>query len=708
MKTKNKNNDLKIYISIIIVSIFNALLNYISHSNHWNLPLDTIGTFLIAMECGYFPGILVAFFTNILESIYLPSITYVLLLNSLMAFTATYFYKKSFFKRPLMVALFIAGCSLLSWLFEMTLSMDNFAGIQNVFYEGTSLTESSTWVQRFLEWRLVRHAIDKTICLGAAFLIMKLTPPPVRVKVQGLGWKQRPITDHQMEKIAGFTKPKNTIGNRIVLVVVVVCGSIMIVFLGISQSLFSEVSREEVMQDASSYAILAADEVNGDMIEEYLEKGKSAEGYDKTLESLQRIYDSSDKILGIHILQVRKDGVYVVFDITSPDYKPREIGERVALEGVSAIDMDSLLMGEMIEGNEVQLKDTSYMSSYIPILNSDKELACYACVDVDLRNVTVQNINFLFRMVALGLGFLMVVVSWTLWLAKYHLIYPINSIVYRAGQFDFSDDEARKKNMDKVRELDIRTGSEIENLYYAFLQMVEESMVNFTYLQIKSDQMNRLQTGLIYVLADLVENRDSSTGDHIKKTAAYVSIILRKMQEMGYYNDQLTEIFIENCVKSAPLHDIGKIKIPDAILNKPGKLTEEEFEIMKTHAKCGADIIQQVIDTLPNSQYLYEAKRIAGFHHEKWNGKGYPEGLQGEEIPLSARVMAVADVFDALVSVRCYKNAMSYDEAMDIIKKDAGSHFDPKVVEAFVAASDEVKQISDEFARHSHIEELKF
>ena len=161
-------------------------------------------------------------------------------------------------------------------------------------------------------------------------------------------------------------------------------------------------------------------------------------------------------------------------------------------------------------------------------------------------------------------------------------------------------------------------------------------------------------------------------------------------------------------MKSAPLHDIGKIKIPDAILNKPGRLTEEEFEIMKTHAKCGADIIQQVIDTLPNSQYLYEAKRIAGFHHEKWNGKGYPEGLQGEEIPLSARVMAVADVFDALVSVRCYKNAMSYDEAMDIIKKDAGSHFDPKVVEAFVAASDEVKQISDEFARHSHIEELKF
>jgi HD-GYP domain-containing protein (c-di-GMP phosphodiesterase class II) len=170
-----------------------------------------------------------------------------------------------------------------------------------------------------------------------------------------------------------------------------------------------------------------------------------------------------------------------------------------------------------------------------------------------------------------------------------------------------------------------------------------------------------------------------------------------KLLDMNCYVDQLTPQFIYNVEHSAPLHDIGKISVSDTILNKPGKLTDEEFEIMKTHTTSGAVILDQVIEKVPESGYLTEAKNLAEFHHEKWNGKGYPHGLKGEDIPLSARIMAVADVFDALVSERCYKKAFSFEKAMSIIKEDAGSHFDPNVAEAFIQSSDRVREVMDYF-----------
>ena len=201
---------------------------------------------------------------------------------------------------------------------------------------------------------------------------------------------------------------------------------------------------------------------------------------------------------------------------------------------------------------------------------------------------------------------------------------------------------------------------------------------------------------MINVMANLVESRDTSTGMHIKNTAEYVRIIVEQLKEDGVYEDILTPEYMVDVVASAPLHDVGKIMVSDTILNKPGKLTDEEFEKMKIHTIEGAKIIDDVINQVGEvrSGYLYEARNMAHYHHEKWNGKGYPEGLSGEDIPLSARIMAVADVFDALVSSRCYKPAFSFEQAMDIIQKDSGTHFDPQVVKAFVEAEDRVRQVT--------------
>ena len=170
---------------------------------------------------------------------------------------------------------------------------------------------------------------------------------------------------------------------------------------------------------------------------------------------------------------------------------------------------------------------------------------------------------------------------------------------------------------------------------------------------------------------------------------------MEELKESNVYVDELTDIFVEDVVRSAPLHDIGKIQVPDAILNKPGRLTSDEFEIIKTHTTAGKEIITSAINMVSeeDSGYLYEARNLAYCHHEKWNGSGYPQGLKGEEIPLSARIMAVADVFDALVSKRSYKEPFSFEEAINIIKESSGSHFDPKIVEAFLKAEPKIRKV---------------
>ena len=264
-----------------------------------------------------------------------------------------------------------------------------------------------------------------------------------------------------------------------------------------------------------------------------------------------------------------------------------------------------------------------------------------------------------------------------------------------ASAFAYDSEESLEDNVAQIKRLNIHTGDEIENMYQAFSKTTENSVYYMNDLQNKTEMISHMQDALIMVLADMVESRDENTGDHVRKTAAYTRIIMDKLREMDIYTDQLTDQFIFDVERSAPLHDIGKISISDTILNKPGKLTDEEFEIMKTHTIAGAAVIDQTIEKLPESGYLLEAKNIALYHHEKWNGRGYPEGLSGEDIPLSARIMAVADVFDALVSERCYKKAFSFDEAMDIIKKDAGSHFDPNVAEAFLRSRERVSEVME-------------
>jgi len=208
-------------------------------------------------------------------------------------------------------------------------------------------------------------------------------------------------------------------------------------------------------------------------------------------------------------------------------------------------------------------------------------------------------------------------------------------------------------------------------------------------------EINNLQYALICVMVSLVEFRSETTGNHVRRIQNYVLMLTKEMAKLSKYSALLTPHYIEQLGKSAPLHDIGKIAIPDTILLKPDKLTPEEFVIMKTHAQLGCNMLKKAGEYIgTHSEFLTIAMDITCYHHEKWDGSGYPKGLAGNEIPLSARLVAVADVFDELISHRPYQKPMNNEKAIATIIEGKGTHFDPEVVDAFMAIKDDILHVA--------------
>jgi len=214
--------------------------------------------------------------------------------------------------------------------------------------------------------------------------------------------------------------------------------------------------------------------------------------------------------------------------------------------------------------------------------------------------------------------------------------------------------------------------------------------------QIITDRTNRIaqiQDAVIVGMADLIEERDNLTGKHVLSTQHYVKMLCHALKDQGYFLDQLTDDYINNVIKATPLHDVGKIRISDAILQKPGKLTEVEFNIVQNHTLYGAEIIDNILGTIEEPDYLQIARDIALCHHERYDGSGYPNKLSKDEIPLCARIMAIADVFDALFEERVYKKAIRPVTAVfEILEEGRGTQFDPIVYDAFKSIIDDIRE----------------
>ena len=235
---------------------------------------------------------------------------------------------------------------------------------------------------------------------------------------------------------------------------------------------------------------------------------------------------------------------------------------------------------------------------------------------------------------------------------------------------------------------------------HLLLKMREDELREFNGNLIKlvnarTDDISAMQNAIIMWAAEVIEFRDEETGQHVERVQRYLEILLEAMGESNLYADELETWDIEAFLKSALLHDVGKIKIRDDILLKTTRLTDDELMDMKLHSLYGKDLLESLQNKVPNETFLEYAKILAHRHHERWDGNGYPDGLKGDEIPLQARMMAIADVYDALISDRPYKDALSHEEALEIIIAGRGTQFDPFLTDLFISLSNKVKKISE-------------
>lgn len=708
--TENISNrrqiSLRRVLELILVCMIGIAVNLLlsSMSTKLQLPfyLDSVGTIFAAAVGGTLPGVLVGLVTNLLKSISdLPSIYYGTLNVMIAVAVASFTWDRSK-KRiliPLIITLaFIGGVlgSILTWF------LFGFAG------EGIS-ADLARWIydhllsSRFLSQVVADFCIDlgdKAISVVLAFLGLILVPKRIMSDLHIHGWRQKPLSFLELRAINKTSVRQISLRTKLILLVSGAVTVIAVVSISIGYYLFRETTVKDHTEFARGIVKYQKDCIDPDQIEAYLAQGENAPGYKETQEQLRLTFISSENIRFMYVYQVKEDGCHVVFDMDTEDVKADKVGSVIRYPEDIKKNISAFLKGEEVE--PTISNDSRFgwvLSIYEPIYTSDGRCVAYSCVDISMNQLYDLTHAYLAKEISLFLGIFIMVLCLVVWLADYHIIYPLNSMSHGASSFVYTSTDERNASVERLKSLDIRTGDEIENLYTAYTQTTEESMQYLSDVRRKSKQIEKLQGGLLMVLADIIESRDKCTGDHIRKTAAYTKIILNKLREQGEFPDILTDEYISNVTQAAPLHDIGKINVPDAILNKPGpgRLTDEEFEIMKGHANAGYEIIEKAIANMAETGYLEEAKQMAHYHHEKWDGSGYPLKLRGEQIPLSARVMAVADVFDALMSKRSYKPPFSYEDAVKIITDGSGTHFDPKVVAAFVAATDEVKAVCEKF-----------
>ena len=694
-----KHDDLKSLVLVVLGILFNLALARIATILNLPFYLDCIGTIAAALIGGFLPGVLVGFFTNLLSIIpdYIAtgvldySNLYYGVLNVLIAIVTAAFAQKGYFKKitwkmliPFVCFVLIGGGigSVITWgLYGNTLGDELASSLAGKIYQ--NVVQDAFWAQMYAG--LIMDIPDKFISTLLAFIIYKTYPK-----------KFKPERDRiNLEALA---KRGISLSGKIIISVTLIFGLAASVVTYASFHQFRDTLEKSEAQYATDTAKFAATLIDGDKVDEYLRRKDSAEGYFRIKRYFSLIWNSSDRIQYLYVYQIREDGCHVVFDVDTPETPGSETGEIIPFDESFEPYIEDLLAGKPIDPI---ITDDTYgwlLSSYVPVYDSNNRCKCYVCVDVAMPNIADIERTFTFKITTLLMGFFITILTLSVYLAKRFIVTPVNSLAKLAGDFAYTNDEARKETLDSIKDLEIKTGDEIEHLYDAMAKTTRDTVDYINESQRKNEAISTFQSGMINVMADLVESRDQSTGEHIKNTSAYVEIICDELIKEGKFADILDEEFKNNIVSSAPMHDIGKIKVSDTILNKPGKFEPWEYEIMKTHAEEGAKIIRTVKKTVENEElkenYLGEAENMAHYHHEKWNGQGYPCGLKGEEIPLSARIMAVADVFDALVAVRVYKPAMPFEKALSIIKESSGEHFDPAIVEAFLNAEDKIRAVT--------------
>ena len=685
--------------------ILNLLFGTLVSALGLPIYLDTVGTIFAAVMGGFLPAVIVGFLTNIILSISTPSLLYFGVINVMIAVAAAYLVEQRKLKKLKLFIWLIVSQVLIAGIFGALIPTFMYGidlGSEFLSKDIYGMGLFSKIISDILS-NLIMNLLDKTLAVTIAFIFYRMIPAKYRIRYNFTGWMQTPAGD--MEDIYKGSKNVRRMSLRLKLMLVFMLSLTIVAVTGtaISARVYRKTIINEHAELAKGTARLAASVVNGDRVKDYLESGEAAEGYKETKKMLGNILYTSSEVAYLYVCKMEEDGYRIVFDVETEDVPAEETGTLIQYEAGYEPYIPRLLEGKDVEPL-ITKDDYGYLlTAFVPVYDSSGKCSCYAIADVDIVKLIAYERSFLVEMITVFLSFFILLCAFVIWLTNYHIIFPVKTITDTVDGFSFAEDSQTKLDEDvkSIRNVNVHTGDEIEKLYRSICQMTVNNAEQMRSIHKLSDSTAKMQEGLIITMADMVENRDSDTGAHVQKTAAYVKIIVEGLKKKGYYPEKITKKFISDVVRSAPLHDVGKISIPDVVLNKPGKLTDEEFEIMKTHTTAGKKIMEDAISSVEGENYLKEARNMAAYHHERWDGKGYPEKLHGEEIPLSARIMAVADVFDAVSSPRVYKPAFPLEKSLSIIEEGKGTQFDPKCVEVFIESLDMVKAVLKKYNKNA-------
>ena len=687
-------------VGLIVVSLLaNIIPAKIALATEIPVFLDNVGTLLSAMLGGTLPAVIVGFFSNVINGFSNWETLYYGIISILIGVAAALFQQYGFYKTISRICIVIVTFALLGGGLGSILTYFLYG---YDFGEGISAPFSLAIYQHLgfskffsqLSADFVIDMIDKTIVVATSLLIYRNIPVKFKSLFSNVFLFDPHLGEHSRK--SGSHLIKRSLLRKVVVMVIV--AEILLGALASTTGflLYRQVTIARNKAIAQGVGASAAAIIDGDRIKEWETLGHDAQGYDDIEKDLYRIRDGFPQIFYLYVYRITNDSSVVVFDLEARDTSgvlPDKPGDRVAFNQGFAPVRENLLRGEHVEP-VVTIDEYGWLlTAYEPLKNSLGNTVAYVGVDISMGDLIYEEAKFFIKLLSMFFGLSIIIMSIVLELVNRGIVHPVNRMAAASIHFAYSLEQGRVNGLKELESLQIRTFDEIEYLYKALTKTCKDSLEFIERLEAAAARITRMQDEIIINFAEMVEARDTSTGDHIKKTAFYVEAIAEELQKEGKFSDILTDTYKDKLKRSAPLHDIGKIAVSDLILNKPGKLTDEEFAIMKSHTTQGMKILSKIEANANNTMddnYLKESIEMAHYHHEKWDGSGYPTGIKGEEIPLSARIMAVADVFDALVAERVYKKPFTYEKAMAIITEGSGKHFDPVVVEAFCHISEKL------------------
>ncbi|SCZ77527.1 HD-GYP domain-containing protein [Pseudobutyrivibrio xylanivorans] len=714
MKKRLEYGDQSLWLRWLLV-LFGVAINllpaFLTNLTGVPLFLDTIGTVVVSCVGGILPGIFTGLITNALCSIYNGVSMYFAIVNILIAMLSALYMERFAYRGFRYKVYFGLAAGILSGGVGAYIQWHLFMSPQNVLIQDSierlTMATGISYAATFAVVNTVVNIMDKALSIGIALNIIHFIPEKYKQKLIYAGWKQTPLSNEEMVAMRAWSKDaKHSMRTRLTALLFGVSVLVIIMMSVIEMRMYFHKDLDEKKEIATSAAKFAASIVDPNKIERFLQYGENAPGYKETEDMLYKIRDNAVGVAYLYIVKIEGEDMVFIFDLDARSdyenfgyegddegYAP---GHRVRLDEEFLCYVDDFKEGKIIPPTE---SDNSYswiVTSFYPVYDSKGNCVCYAGADASVEYVAEYLMEFMWRVLLVMIGIIITILANGMWTTGRYLVYPISRMGLGVERFIKAGDNQVEidKAVRDLRKIDVHTGDEVEMLYQSICNMALNQAEQIRSIRHFTENTTKMQDGLIVTMAGLVENHDESSGAHIQKTASYVKIIAEGLKKKGYYPGKVNDKFISDVVRSAPLHDIGKINIPDSILNKVGKLTREEEEIKRTHTTAGKKIMENAITTVSGENYLKEARNMAAYHHERWDGNGYPEGLHGEVIPLSARIMAVADQFDVLTSGKASSGKKySFDEAINYIKERAGTEFDPKCVEVFLDSLPEIKVI---------------